>query len=213
MTFPPIGASSGTCRRRASCSRARIHDNIAYGRPDASDDEVEAAAVSVGADQFIAELATAMRPRSPSGGAPSRRVSASSSRSHVPSSSIRRSCSWTRRPRISTSPPRPAWPRLPAASPGTTTVVIAHRLQTARMADRIIVLANGSSPNRARTTSSSPRVAAMQRCGEHPTSVSSAPEHDARLVLCRLSGRPPGLVPGAPGHARLWPRVFSPSQR
>ena len=34
-----------------------IRDNIAYGRPDASDEEVEAAAHSVGADQFIAELA------------------------------------------------------------------------------------------------------------------------------------------------------------
>src|ERR1019366_7008582 len=86
-----------------------IHDNIAYGRPDPCDDEVEAAAVSVGADQFIAELAsgyeTAVSERGRSLSAGQRQLS-ELARAELVDPAIRRSCSWTRRPRISTSPPR-----------------------------------------------------------------------------------------------------------
>ena len=46
----------GSCRRRRSCSAARSRENIAFGRPDASLEEVRAAARAVGADEFIAGL-------------------------------------------------------------------------------------------------------------------------------------------------------------
>ena len=47
-------ASSATCPRRRFLFSGTIRDNIAYGRPDASDAEVEAAARAVGAHDFIA---------------------------------------------------------------------------------------------------------------------------------------------------------------
>ena len=43
------GARSASCCRSRSCSPARIAHNIRYARPDATDDEVEAAARAVGA--------------------------------------------------------------------------------------------------------------------------------------------------------------------
>ena len=45
--------SSGSCRRRASCSPARSRENIAFGRPDATDRQIVAAARAVGAHDFI----------------------------------------------------------------------------------------------------------------------------------------------------------------
>ena len=49
-------AGSASCRRRRSCSPGTVRDNIAYGRPDATDAEVEAAARAVGAHDVIAGL-------------------------------------------------------------------------------------------------------------------------------------------------------------
>ena len=46
--------SWASCPRRPSCSPGTVRDNIAYGRPDATDAEVEAAARAVGAHDFIA---------------------------------------------------------------------------------------------------------------------------------------------------------------
>ena len=53
VTLARCAGSSGSCRRRASCSPAAVRDNIAFGRPDATDEEVRAAAEAVGADEFI----------------------------------------------------------------------------------------------------------------------------------------------------------------
>ena len=49
-------ARSASCRRRASCSRGTVRENIAYGRPDATDEDVRAAAEAVGAAPFIEAL-------------------------------------------------------------------------------------------------------------------------------------------------------------
>ena len=55
-----------------------IRDNIAYGRPEATDAEVEAAARAVGAHEFIARMPLRLPVRtSPSAAAACRRVSAS----------------------------------------------------------------------------------------------------------------------------------------
>jgi ATP-binding cassette subfamily B protein len=121
-----------------------IHDNIAYGRPDASDDEVEAAAVSVGADQFIAELAsgyeTAVSERGRSLSAGQRQLIALARAELVDPAILlldeaTSNLDLAAEARVASATGRVAR--------GRTTVVIAHRLQTARMADRIIVLANG----------------------------------------------------------------------
>ena len=53
-----------------------IRDNIAYGRPGASDDEVEAAARATGADRFIGELPGIRDPWSPNAGGHCRQASA-----------------------------------------------------------------------------------------------------------------------------------------
>ena len=121
-----------------------IHDNIAYGRPDASDDEVEGAAVSVGADQFIAELAsgyeTAVSERGRSLSAGQRQLIALARAELVDPAILlldeaTSNLDLAAEARVASATGRVAR--------GRTTVVIAHRLQTARMADRIIVLANG----------------------------------------------------------------------
>jgi len=122
-----------------------IRDNIAYGRPDASDDEVEAAARSVGADQFIAELAsgyrTAVSERGRSLSAGQRQLIALARAELVDPAILlldeaTSNLDLVAEARVATATHRVAR--------GRTTVVIAHRLQTARMADRIIVLADGT---------------------------------------------------------------------
>ncbi len=121
-----------------------IRDNIAYGRPDASDDEVEAAAVSVGADQFIAELAngygTAVSERGRSLSAGQRQLVALARAELVDPAILLLDEATSNLDLVAEARVASATDRV---ARGRTTVVIAHRLQTARMADRIIVLANG----------------------------------------------------------------------
>ncbi len=121
-----------------------IRDNIAYGRPDASHDEVEAAAHSVGADQFIGELAdgyqTAVSERGRSLSAGQRQLIALARAELVDPAILlldeaTSNLDLAAEARVASATDRVAR--------GRTTVVIAHRLQTARKADRIIVLANG----------------------------------------------------------------------
>ena len=63
-----------------------IGDNIAYGRPDASRAEIEAAAAAAGADASSPTCPRATTPWSASGATPSRAVSASASPSPGPCS-------------------------------------------------------------------------------------------------------------------------------
>ena len=122
-----------------------VRDNIAYGRPDATDAEVEQAARAVGAHDFIAELPR----RLPPPGHRARPVAVGrAAPAALPGprarSSIPRSCCSTRPPPTSTSAPRRACSGRWASSPrGRTTLLIAHRLQTARTADRIVVVDDG----------------------------------------------------------------------
>ena len=68
-----------------------IADNIAFGRPDATRAEIEAAARAIGAHEFIAALPGGLRHRrAPSAAAGSRRVSGSWSASPGPSWPTRR---------------------------------------------------------------------------------------------------------------------------
>ncbi len=68
-------------------------------------------------------------------------------------------------------------------SHGRTTVVIAHRLQTARAADRIVVLHRGGSPRSDPMMSCSCVEDATRRCGRHSRWWASGTERDtARRV-------------------------------
>jgi ATP-binding cassette subfamily B protein len=121
-----------------------IRDNIAYGRPDAADAEVEAAAQAVGADYFIEELPDryhhqlSERGRSLSTG---QRQLIALARAQLIAPKVLILDEATSNLDLATEA------RVSAAmsriASGRTTVLIAHRLQTARTADRIVVLAEG----------------------------------------------------------------------
>jgi ATP-binding cassette subfamily B protein len=121
-----------------------IAENIAYGRPDASDAEIEAAARAVGAHDFVAAL-------------PNGYLSAVSERGRSLSSGQRQLIALARAQLI--DPPilllDEATSNLDLATEarvnramgivaqGRTSVLIAHRLETARRADRILVVDEG----------------------------------------------------------------------
>ena len=122
-----------------------ISDNIAFGRPDAGHDEVEAAARAVGAHDFIDPPARRLRHRGRASGAATCRPA---------------SASWWRSP--ARRPPTRGCSILDEATSnvdvatearierglrrllaGRTAIVIAHRLSTIRDAGRIVVLEGG----------------------------------------------------------------------
>ncbi len=121
-----------------------VRDNIAYGRPEASDAEVEAAARAVGAHDFVAELGDGYRHelsergRSLSAG---HRQLIALARAELVDPAILLLDEATSNLDLVTEA------RVAAAmqnvARGRTTIVIAHRLPTARTADRIAVLHGG----------------------------------------------------------------------
>jgi ATP-binding cassette subfamily B protein len=121
-----------------------IRDNIAYGRPEATDAEVEAAAVAVGAHDFVAELPggylaeVSERGRSLSAG---QRQLIALARAELVDPVVllldeaTSNLDLATEARVTAAMQRIARTR--------TTIVIAHRLQTARRADRIVLLDRG----------------------------------------------------------------------
>ena len=121
-----------------------VRDNIAYGRPEATDAEVEAASRAVGAHEFVASLPFGYR---------------------TPVSERGRSLSSGQRQLIALARARLVDPAIllldeatsqldlasearvqramDAAASGRTTILVAHRLPTARQADRIVVIDDG----------------------------------------------------------------------
>jgi ATP-binding cassette subfamily B protein len=121
-----------------------IRDNIAYGRPQATDAEVEAAARAVGAHDFVAELPggyrheLSERGRSLSAG---QRQLIALARAELVDPVVLLLDEATSNLDLLTEAKVAA--AMQQVSHGRTTVVIAHRLQTARAADRIVVLEGG----------------------------------------------------------------------
>jgi ATP-binding cassette subfamily B protein len=121
-----------------------IRDNIAYGRPEANDAAVEAAAVAVGAHEFIRGLpggyghVLSERGRSLSAG---QRQLIALARAQLVDPAILLLDEATSNLDLATEARVSAAMQL--VSRDRTTVVIAHRLQTARNADRIAVLDSG----------------------------------------------------------------------
>jgi ATP-binding cassette subfamily B protein len=121
-----------------------IRDNIAYGRPEAGDPEVEAAARAVGAHAFIARLSGGYhhelteRGRSLSSG---QRQLIALARAELVDPVLLLLDEATSNLDLVTEAHVAA--AMQKVSHGRTTVVIAHRLQTARAADRIVVLHGG----------------------------------------------------------------------
>ncbi len=121
-----------------------IRDNIAYGRPEAVDAEIEAAARAVGAHDFVAELPggylheISERGRSLSAG---QRQLIALARAELVDPVVLLLDEATSNLDLATEARVAA--AMQQVSNGRTTVVIAHRLETAKAADRIVVLDKG----------------------------------------------------------------------
>ena len=124
---------------------ASAFDNIRYGKPDASDDEVYAAARAAFADDFLRQLpegyATFLGERGVrlSGGQRQRIAIARAMLKNAPLLLLDEATS-----ALDAESERMVQAALESAMQGRTTLVIAHRLATVQKADRIIVLDNGS---------------------------------------------------------------------
>ncbi len=106
VTLDSLRRQVGVVFEEAFLFSDSVRANIAYGRPDATDDEIGAAAVAAGADGSSATSPTATTPSSASAASRCRAASASASRWPGPCSPIPgSSCSTTPR-RRSTPPPR-----------------------------------------------------------------------------------------------------------
>jgi ATP-binding cassette, subfamily B, bacterial len=154
-----------------------IRDNIAYGRPEASDAQVEAAAHAVGAHEFIARLSGGYhhelteRGRSLSSG--QRQLIALARAELVDPVVLLLDEATSNLDLVTEAHVAAAMQRV---SHGRTTVVIAHRLQTARAADRIIVLHSGQvveAGTHVELISLGGRYAAMWNVFEGPSRVTS----------------------------------------
>jgi ATP-binding cassette subfamily B protein len=121
-----------------------IRDNIAYGRPDSTDAEVEASARAVGAHEFIAALPGGYhheiteRGRSLSAG--QRQLIALARAEHVNPTLLLLDEATANLDLVTEARVTAAMRQI---ARNRTTIVIAHRLPTAKSADRIVVLHQG----------------------------------------------------------------------
>jgi ATP-binding cassette, subfamily B, bacterial len=145
MDLPAFRTQLGYVPQEAFLFSGTIRDNIAYGRPDAPDREVEAAARAVGAHDFIASLRggyrapIAERGRSLSSG---QRQLIALARAELVDPAVLLLDEATSNLDLATEALVTA--AMHELSRTRTTVIIAHRLQTARTADRIAVLDHGT---------------------------------------------------------------------
>ncbi|HXH82539.1 MAG TPA: ABC transporter ATP-binding protein, partial [Candidatus Tectomicrobia bacterium] len=121
-----------------------IRENIAYGRPSASDAEIVAAARAAGLDEFVAELpegyATLVGERGVrlSGGQRQRLAIARAFLKDAPVLILDEPTS-----NLDAATEAQVFAALDRLARGRTTLVISHRLATVRRADRIVVMAGG----------------------------------------------------------------------
>jgi ATP-binding cassette subfamily B protein len=121
-----------------------VRDNIAYGRPEASDAEIEAAARAVGAHEFVASLPNGYlepvseRGRSLSSG---QRQLLALARARLVDPAILLLDEATSQ--LDLASEARVQQAMQAAAQGRTTILVAHRLPTAARADRILVVDRG----------------------------------------------------------------------
>ena len=124
--------------------KGTIRENIVFGRPDATDEEIAAAAAAANADEFIRqkplgyETHVSERATTLSGGQKQRVAVARAILRNAPILILDEPTSG-----LDAEAERAVIDSLEAAAKGRTTLIIAHRLTTVRFADRIIVLDAG----------------------------------------------------------------------
>ena len=144
LSLPAYRRQLGLVPQEAHLFSGTVRDNISYGRPDASDAEIEAAARAVGADEFIAGLPNGYdtpileRGRSLSSG---QRQLLALARARLVDPAVLLLDEATSNLDLRSEARVAA--AMGALSHGRTTVIVAHRLATAARADRIVVLAGG----------------------------------------------------------------------
>jgi ATP-binding cassette subfamily B protein len=144
LSLRPYRMRIGYVPQEAFLFSGTIRSNIAYGRPDASDLEIEHAARSVGAHEFIATLSagylTSVTERGRSLSAGQRQLLGLARAALVNPALLILDEATSNLDLATEARVRRAMRRLAS---GRTTLLIAHRLQTARTADRIVVLEDG----------------------------------------------------------------------
>ena len=144
LSLPAYRRRLGLVPQEAHLFSGTVRDNIAYGRPDATDAEIAEAARAVGADEFIAGLPAGYdtpileRGRSLSSG---QRQLLALARARLVDPAVLLLDEATSNLDLA-SEARVAR-AMGALSRDRTTVIVAHRLATAARADRIVVLAGG----------------------------------------------------------------------
>jgi len=134
----------GVVPQEAFLFTGTIRDNIAYGRPDASDAEVEAAARAVGAHGFVAHLPDGyLAPVSERGRnlAAGQRQLIALARAQLVDPAILLLDEATSNLDLATE--AVVQEAMGVVAAGRTTVLVAHRLPTAQTADRIVVVDQG----------------------------------------------------------------------
>jgi ATP-binding cassette subfamily B protein len=144
VTLASLRAQVGVVLDEPFLFSASVRENIAYGRPTASDDEVVAAAVAAGADEFIDALADGYdtvvgeRGYTLSGGQRQRIAIARTLLVNPPVLVLDDATS-----AIDVQVELRIHGALRRLMEGRTTLVIAHRLSTISLADRVVLLEDG----------------------------------------------------------------------
>jgi ABC-type multidrug transport system fused ATPase/permease subunit len=144
LAIRPYRTRIGYVPQEAFLFSGTLRSNIAYGRPDASDEEVERAARSVGAHRFIAALRegyyTPVSERGRSLSAGERQLLCLARAALIDPALLILDEATSNLDLATEARVRYAMRKL---ARGRTTLLIAHRLQTARNADRIVLLEDG----------------------------------------------------------------------
>jgi ATP-binding cassette, subfamily B, bacterial len=144
LTLTSLRANIGVVLDEPFLFSISIRDNIAYGRPDATMDEVRAAAVAAGADRFIARLSDGYdtvvgeRGYTLSGGQRQRIAIARALLINPPILILDDATS-----AIDVKVEQRIHSALRILMEGRTTLIIAHRLSTISLADRVVLIDGG----------------------------------------------------------------------
>jgi ATP-binding cassette subfamily B protein len=144
LTFESLAASVGVVSQETYLFHATVRENLAFAKPDASDEEIEQAARAAQIHELIATLpdgyATVVGERGYrfSGGEKQRIAIARTILRNPPILVLDEATS-----ALDTQTERAVQQALDRLAEGRTTITIAHRLSTVREADQIVVLDRG----------------------------------------------------------------------